>query len=82
MTIITLRYHAKICKNGRFCWPQDAMEKPCRSGRKGQPELFTLKILAALLLPTTGASEAPLLIALVGTVLIAFFVAAGPRGLP
>ena len=38
--------------------------------------------LAALLLPTTGASEAPLLIALVGTVLIAFFVAAGPRGLP
>jgi UDP-GlcNAc:undecaprenyl-phosphate GlcNAc-1-phosphate transferase len=38
--------------------------------------------LAALLLPTTGASEAPLLIALVGALLVAFFAAAGPRGLP
>jgi UDP-GlcNAc:undecaprenyl-phosphate GlcNAc-1-phosphate transferase len=38
--------------------------------------------LAALLLPTTGAGEAPLLIALVGAMLVAFFAAAGTRGLP
>jgi UDP-GlcNAc:undecaprenyl-phosphate GlcNAc-1-phosphate transferase len=38
--------------------------------------------VAALLLPTTGAGEAPLLLGLVGAMLIAFFAAAGPRGLP
>lgn len=38
--------------------------------------------LAALLLPTTGAAEAPLLLLLVGALLAAVFGAAGWRGLP
>jgi UDP-GlcNAc:undecaprenyl-phosphate GlcNAc-1-phosphate transferase len=38
--------------------------------------------VAALLLPTTGAGEAPLLLLLVGSLLVAVFAAAGSRGLP
>ena len=37
--------------------------------------------VAALLLPTTGATEAPLLLVLVGSLLVAVFAAAGSRGL-